>query len=520
MLRAFLFLVIIALTGTGGDVTLTRAMKKVGEVHNFTPRALLGVAWRAVRVPQLWLGILFLTAAFFSFLALLSWQPVSFVLPASALGYVAGAFAAKFILRERIDPARWIGVILVCIGVVFVWAGDDSLRVTSAAILHYTRLALLVLAAVPLAYFAFAIATAEQFFNRAHAESKERGDFMPPMSILKPIRGLDREPYENFASFCRQDYPRYEILFAAEPGDPAIPVIQRLIEDFPGCDIRLIESSLKLGENNKVCKLAELVRVAKYDYFVESDSDVRVGPEYLRQVAAKFHDPRVGGVTALYRGYQTRGLVSALDCLGQSVALCGSVLVARKLEGLHFMMGSTMAVTRERLAEIGGFESLADRHSDDYELGNRIAQKGYRVELLPEAVWMSYPPLSFAEYVRHEFRWYVGVKHIRPASHFSMIFMHGIAWAIGAALLSHSSAAALSWLAAYFLLRYAMGWMVGVWGMKDPVVRRKLVLLPLRDFLAFFIWLASFASDRIRWRGAVFTLDNGRLVPVSSATRS
>ncbi|HET9401059.1 MAG TPA: glycosyltransferase, partial [Candidatus Acidoferrales bacterium] len=387
MLRAFLFLLIIALTGTGGDVTLTRAMKKVGEVHRFTPRALLGVAWRAIRVPQLWIGIAFLTAAFFSFLALLSWQPVSFVLPASALGYVVGAFAAKFILRERVDPARWIGVVLVCIGVVFVWAGDDSTQMTAAALLRYTRLAFLVFAAVPLAYFAFAIATAERFFTRAHAEAKVHSDFTPPISILKPIRGLDREPYENFASFCRQDYPQYEILFAAEPGDPAIPVIQRLIEDFPDCDIRIVESSLRLGENNKVCKLAELARAAKYDILAESDSDVRVGPEYLRQLAAKFRDPKVGGVTALYRGYSTRGIVSALDCLGQSVALCGSVLVAQSLEGLHFMMGSTMAVTRASLVEIGGFESLADLHSDDYELGDRIVQKGHRLELLPEAVW-------------------------------------------------------------------------------------------------------------------------------------
>ena len=515
MLRAFLFLLIIALTGTGGDVTLTRAMKKVGEVHRFTPRALLVVAWRAVRVPQLWIAIAFLTAAFFSFLALLSWQPVSFVLPASALGYVVGAFAAKFILRERVDPARWIGVVLVCIGVVFVWAGDDSTQMTAAALLRYTRLAFLVFAGVPLAYFAFAIATAEKFFTRAHVEVKERTDSTPPISILKPIRGLDLEPYENFASFCRQDYPQFEILFAVEPGDPAIEVIQRLIEDFPECDIRLVESSPRLGENNKVCKLAELTRIAKYDILAESDSDARVGPSYLRQLAVKFRDLNVGGVTALYRGYQASGLVSALDCLGQSVALCGSVLVAQSLEGLHFMMGSTMAVTREALDEIGGFESLAHLHSDDYELGDRIVRKGHRLELLPEAVWMSYPPLSLAEYFRHEFRWYVGVRHIRPASHFAMIFMHGIAWSIGAAILSHSSAAALSWLAAYFLLRYAMGWMVGVWGMHDPVVRRKLVLLPLRDFFALFIWLASFASDRIRWRGAVFTLENGRLVPVS-----
>jgi len=520
VLRAFLFLLIIAVTGTGGDVTLTRAMKRVGEVHEFHPRALLRFGWNAVRVPQLWLGIAFLTAAFFSFLALLSWQPVSFVLPASALGYVTGAFGAKFILRERVDPARWIGVGLVCIGVVFVWAGDPGSK-SSALVMRDARDVILVLALVPIAYHFYAIFAARRFFQRARAEaaSPQSQEFTPPLSILKPVRGLDRDAYENFASFCRQDYPNYEILFGVEPDDESVQIIRQLMEDFPDCRILVIESVEKLGENNKVCKLAKLARAASSEYLIESDSEVRVGPGYLAEVAAKFRDPRTGGVTALYRGYDTKGVVAALDCVGASVSLCGSFLVARELEGPRFMLGSTMAIPRERLAEIGGFESLADRHSDDYELGNRIAENGYRIELLAEPVWMSYPSQTFSAYLRHEFRWYVGVKHVRPASHSSMIFMHGIAWAAAAAALSHSAAAAMAWISAYFISRLAMGWVVGVWGMKDSVVRKNLYLLPLRDFISFFIWAASFVSDRISWRGADFTLENGRLVPVSATHR-
>jgi ceramide glucosyltransferase len=333
--------------------------------------------------------------------------------------------------------------------------------------------------------------------------------------VLKPVRGLDPGAYENFASFCRQDYPEFEILFAVNDAeDPAVPIVRKLIADFPGRSICLIVVVERLGPNTKVSNLCRLVREARHDLLVITDSDVRVKPGYFRSVAAMFRDPRVGGVTALYRGRDNLQFVAAMDCVGSSAAFCGAALVARELEGLKFMMGSTMATTKERLAEIGGFEAMVDLHSDDYELGRRIAARGFRIELLPEPVWMAFPSQTLGGYLRHELRWAIGIRNIRPGGHFGMLFTHGLPWAIAAALVAPSAAVSAAYLGAYFVLRFAMAWMVGVWGLHDPVLRRRLVLLPLRDLLSFFIWLASFGMNRIEWRGSAFTLEKGRMIPV------
>jgi ceramide glucosyltransferase len=223
-------------------------------------------------------------------------------------------------------------------------------------------------------------------------------------------------------------------------------------------------------------------------------------------------------VTALYRGQDNLQFGAALDCVGSSAAFCGAALVARELEGLKFMMGSTMATTKARLAEIGGFEAIVDLHSDDYELGRRIALLGYRIELLREPVWMGFPSETLGNYLRHELRWAIGIRNIRPGGHFGMLFTHGLPWVIAAASVAPSAAVGASYLAAYLILRFAMGWTVGVWGLRDPVLRRRLWLLPLRDFLSFFVWLASFGMNRIEWRGNAFTLQKGRMIPVSPRT--
>jgi len=235
----------------------------------------------------------------------------------------------------------------------------------------------------------------------------------------------------------------------------------------------------------------------------------------LRSVAAMFRDPRVGGVTALYRGRDNLQFVAAMDCVGSSASFCGAALVARELEGLKFMMGSTMATTKERLAEIGGFEAMVDLHSDDYELGRRIAARGYRIELLPEPVWMAFPSQTLGAYLRHELRWAIGIRNVRPGGHFGMLFTHGLPWAVAAAWVAPSAAVGTTYLAGYFVLRFAMAWSVGVWGLHDPVLRRRFWLLPVRDLLSFFVWLASFGMNRIEWRGSSFTLEKGRMIPVA-----
>ncbi len=474
---------------------------------------------RALRAGWLWIGILLMTASFFAFLAMLSWFPVSFVIPATSLAYVAGAFGAKLFLGERLNATRWAGILLICCGVAMAWVDNlpAGLRFPSAT--NAIRWAVLALALGPLFYYLIGIYSAWRFFRVAHRAARPEfrlGEKFPGVSVLKPLRGLDPGAYENFASFCRQEYPDYEILFAvSDAADPAIPVVRKLIADFPERHIRLIVVDDRLGPNSKVSNLCRLAREARHELLVITDSDVRVEPEYLESVAAMFRDPKVGGVTALYRGNDNLQWVAAMDCVGSSAVFCGAALVARELEGLKFMMGSTMATTKQRLAEIGGFEAMVDLHSDDYELGRRIAERGYRIELLPEPVQMTFPSQTLGAYMRHELRWSIGIRNIRPGGHFGMLFTHGLPWAIAAACVAPSAAIAAAYLGAYFALRFAMAWTVGVWGLRDPVLRRRFWLLPLRDLLSFFVWLASFGLNRIEWRGSAFTLEKGRMIPVA-----
>ncbi len=520
-MRTASILIFVVVTGTGGEICLTHAMKLLGEVHDFRPRAIASFVLRALRVGWLWFGVLLMTLSFFSFLAMLAWFPVSFVIPATSLAYVAGAFGAKLFLGEQLNRTRWAGILLICLGVSMAWVDDLPAALHYPSALGVIRWAVMVLAIGPLIYYAIGIYSAWRFFRVAHraAEQKPHAGNAPPVSILKPVRGLDPDAYENFASFCRQDSPEFEILFAVNDlNDPVVPVIRKLIDNFPNRSIRLVVVAERLGANTKVSNLCRLVREARHDLLVITDSDVRVEPGYLASVAAMFRDPGVGGVTALYRGRDNLQIVAAMDCVGSSAAFCGAALVARELEGLKFMMGSTMATTKERLAEIGGFEAMVDLHSDDYELGQRIAARGYRIELLPEAVWMAFPSQTLGAYLRHELRWAIGIRNIRPGGHFGMLFTHGLPWAIAATWVAPSATVGAAYLAAYFVLRFAMAWTVGVWGLHDPVLRRRIWLLPVRDLLSFFVWLASFGMNRIEWRGSSFTLDKGRMIPVTPRT--
>jgi ceramide glucosyltransferase len=519
-MRTAPILLFVVVTGTGGEICLTHAMKLLGEVHDFRPGAIVSFVLRALRVSWLWLGVLLMTASFFSFLTMLSWFPVSFVIPATSLAYVAGAFGAKIFLGERLNGTRWAGILLICLGVAMAWVDDMPSTLhwpTAFTLVSWTILAL---ALGPLFYYLVGIYSAWRFFRVAHRVSHspviDTGDAAAPISVLKPLRGLDPNAYENFASFCRQEYPEFEILFAVtDAADPAVSVVRKLIADFPGRPIRLLVVDDRLGANSKVSNLCRLVREARHDLLVITDSDVRVEPGYLRSVAAMLRDPKVGGVTALYRGNDNLQFVAAMDCVGSSAAFCGAALVARELEGVKFMMGSTMATTKQRLAEIGGFEQMVDLHSDDYELGRRIADRGYRIELLPEPVQMAFPSQTLGEYLRHELRWAIGIRNIRPGGHFGMLFTHGLPWAIAAACVAPSAAVAAAYLGAYFILRFAMAWTVGVWGLRDALLRRRFWLLPLRDLLSSFVWLASFGINQIEWRGTTFTLEKGRMVPVA-----
>lgn len=520
-MRTALILSFVVLTGTCGEISLSHAMKQIGEVQQFSPAAIFEVLGRSLRQVWLWIAVGLMAVSFYAFLTMLSWYPVSFVVPATSLAYVTGALGSKFLLRERLNAVRWAGVAFISLGVAMAWADPMSLLPYLRHSYIFLREVVFAAALAPLAFYVLSVWSAWRFFRKSHNQTpKSSNDFTPPVSILKPLHGLDRGAYENFASFCRQEYPQYEILFAVgDENDPAVPIVRRLILDFPDVSIRLLVNREGKGTNDKVAKLCLLAQQARYPLLIITDSDVRVARDYLRKVAAMFRDPHVGAVTALYRAIEAPSFGAVMDTMG-SLSFSGSALLARDLEGLKFTMGSTAAIPSERLAEIGGFAPLLDVHSDDYELGRRIAQLGYRVELAPDPVDMEFPSESLRDYLRHELRWLIGLRHIRPGGHFGLFMTQGIAWTAAAAVLAPSWMGAAAWISAYLIVRWLSGYIIGVWGLRDPVVRRKIWLLPLHDFFWFFLWLASFAVNRIEWRGLVFTLEKGRMIPVASALRA
>lgn len=377
----------------------------------------------------------------------------------------------------------------------------------------------LLLSLAPFAYYLLAIFAAWRFFpGSGFAPAATLPGPAPAVSILKPICGLDRETYENYASFCRQDYPEFEILFCvSDPDDPAIRVIENLIRDFPTRSIRLLTGSDPLGTNDKVNKLVRMARQAKHEILVVSDSDVRVGPNFLRAIASSFADPKVGGVTCLYRGL-VEEFAATLEALGNTSDFAPGVLVAWLLgdRSLDFMLGAVMATTKKHLAEIGGFESLVDYFCDDYELGNRLAARGHRIKLSRFPVSIVYPRESLPAAFRHQLRWNLSIRYSRPWGHLGLLFSQGLPWTVLASILAPSAAIAVAYVAAYVFLRGVVAWVVGVWGMHDRLVRREFWALPVRDAFAFIVWLASFFPQRIHWRGRQFLVRKKRLVAISS----
>jgi ceramide glucosyltransferase len=378
------------------------------------------------------------------------------------------------------------------------------------------RAGLLVLAAAPLAYYVVAIFAAVRFFRRERA--RRLPEFAPPVSLLKPVRGVDFASYENFKSFCTQDYQDYEILFCVnEMSDPAVPVIERVMREFPRRTIRILSGAKQIGSNRKVNNLALLAKEARHEFLVQSDGDVRVGPEYLREVVAPFANPAVGVVSCFYRGVAERNFWAEMEAVGAASDFFAGALVANLPGSVTFALGASVATTKTWLAKIGGYEALADLLADDYEIGNRVHKAGGKVLLSREAVWTMYPAQSLKSFWEHQERWARTVRLVRPVSFFGLLITHGLPWCLLAAVVAPSRWVGAGFVGAYLVLRLLMAWVVGVWGVNDGVLRRKLWLVPLRDAIHFAVWLAGFTSNRVKWGGVEYAIDGGKMREVSSS---
>lgn len=355
-------------------------------------------------------------------------------------------------------------------------------------------------------------------FLRGRVDARvDSAQALPPVSILKPLKGVDPDIYEAFRSHCLQDYPEYEIVFGvSDANDPAISSVGRLQREFPERSIQLMVCPERLGPNVKVSNLEQMLSASRHEYLIVNDSDIRVEGDYIRRVITPLTDPSLGMVTCLYRGASSGTLGSRLEALGISSDFCPGVLVARQMErGLRFGLGSTLAFRRSDLGRIGGFRSMVEFLADDYELGRRITSLGLHVELSNVVVETHLPAYSFRSFLEHQIRWARGIRDARKGGYIGLAFTFGIVWALLNLLAARGAAWSWELLVAVVALRIAVAAMVGYHILRDRSVIRNLWLIPIRDLIAAGVWVASLAGHTVTWRGERFELRNGRMVRIS-----
>jgi len=540
--KTFLLLVSLIACSSLGEILSAKGMQQVGAV-SLQPRALLGAIWRMVRNPFLILGVVFLAVSFFSFISLLSYADLSFVVPLTAVAYITNTLGGRYFLGEYISRERWLGTFMVASGVALISLADTLERwfaqnagvlgqqlfdwLAPAELFSQTaqpgafwtlfgvRVCLLALVLAAAAYNLGAfIAGLSWLVDRCKQRALSQ-PFTPAVTILKPVRGADAQAYENFASFCRQEYPSYQILFGVQDAtDPVIPIIEHLQRDFPAYDLELVISAQELGHNRKVSNLQNLLTHAKHDVLVIADSDIRVGPDYLRRVIAPLQEPGTGMVTCLYRGTNATTLPGRLENLGLSATFGPEVCTARWLQGVKFALGSTIVLKRAVLNEIGGFAAIADHLADDYELGQRTAEAGHAIRLSEYVVEHVTGPVTWAQMWQHQLRWARAVRVSRPAGYGGLIVTYGVATATLALLAWQGDGWAWGLFGLTLAVRALPAFVVGILGMRDYALARWCWLLPLRDWLSFGVWLFSFTGNTIHWRGQDYSiLPGGKLSP-------
>jgi ceramide glucosyltransferase len=373
-----------------------------------------------------------------------------------------------------------------------------------------------------LAYLLLALWGTRSFAHYWMRRPKDAG-FAPDVSILKPVKGVDPRMYAGLVSHCRQQYAgRFEILFGVSSmDDPAVGEIERLQAEFPECMIRLVECRERLGTSGKVSNLVQMLREAQYEHVLINDSDIYVSPLYLARVMACFAEPTVGMVTAPYIGRTAAGgrertVWSRLEALGISTDFLPGVLTARQLEqGIRFGLGSTLAMSKTALAKAGGLEPLVEYLADDYEMGERIAAAGYRVELCSEVVETTIPAYRFRGFCDHQLRWARSTRDSRKLGYVGLGVTYALPWALLTCVASGFALWSFSLLSVVVLARVAVALSVGVGILRDEQVLRDLWLLPMRDFFGLGFWAWSFAGDTVIWRGERFHLRDGRISRVN-----
>lgn len=545
-MKTFLLLALLVTLSSFGEILSAKGMRQVGHVSH-QPREILRAVGRAVRNRWLMLSICCLAGSFFTFLSLLSYADLSYVVPLTAVSYITNTVGAKLLLKEKISRGRWAGTMLVASGVAIISlpakfeTGAVGLAMSlfnsllaalspSSGALSFSsplsgwlvfalRLTLLVCVVASIVYYAIAVAGGLSWARDRRRQRALGTDFTPPISILIPVRGVDDEAYENFASFCRQDYPDYQIVFGVrDADDPAVAVIRKLLADFPARHIELVISPAEIGHNAKVSNLQNMLARVANDYLIIVDSDIRVGGDYLRRVVAPLRASGVGMVTCLYRGAGARTFAARLENVGIAATFGPEVVSARLLEGITFALGSTIVMRRELLERIGGFRAVADYLADDFLLGNRVAATGLEIVLSDYVVEHVSGPQTLRAMINHQLRWGRAVRVSRPKGYAGLILTYGTTTSLLLAATLGFSAFGWAMAGVAYAVRLLAAWVVGGVMMRDGALARNFWMIPLRDWLGCGVWAAGFSGNRIQWRGTTFrVLRGGKIEPIAEA---
>jgi len=342
--------------------------------------------------------------------------------------------------------------------------------------------------------------------------------FLPPVTVLKPLCGAEPRLYECLRSFCEQDYPDMQIVFGVgDSGDGAIPVVKRLIAEFPGRDLALVIDGGVHGSNLKVGNLVNMARLAKHDIIAVSDSDILVARDCLAQFVTPFADPSTGAVTCLYKAAPASGLASKLGALFINDWFLASAMVDADMREVAYCFGPLSAVRRAALEAIGGFTRLASQLADDFMMGNLVAASGYKVRLshvVPSTVVAE----NFSSLFWHELRWARTVKAVRPFDHFLSVIMEPLPL-LAALLLPYPFLGGWAVLAAIVMLRMALHCLLHA--RFSFTYSACPWLLPLREGLCFAVWVASYLGSDVHWRHRRFVIGSGgELIPQAVRVQS
>jgi ceramide glucosyltransferase len=344
-------------------------------------------------------------------------------------------------------------------------------------------------------YIACALCTRQFFASKQEIEQAQD----PPVSVLIPVCGLDEGAWENWTSFCQQNYPNYEVLFGVtNPDDQAVPILEKLVATFSD-RVKIFVGLEPRGINHKDSNLSYLLEASRHEVIIFADSDIRVSADYIRTITAPLVNPEIGLVTCAFIGYNPQSLEAALASFGRCVDFIPSALIARVLDGgFRFAIGATMATRKSTLAKFGGLQ--LNRIGSDYNLGKRAAASGYRVELSQYVLDSDTSGENLWQLFQREVRWARTIRYNRGAVYYLQVFCYGTVYCLPLLLLSGFAAWAIALCTMTLIVRYIQA-LIAISSLNSPKLLAWLWILPLRDLLSLIVWAIGTFGQRVYWRG-------------------